>query len=30
MEVRDNMVKECERLRRIVEKVINLKNEVII
>ena len=29
LEVGDNMAKECERFRRIVKKVINLRDEVI-
>ena len=29
LEIRDNMVKERERLRRMVKKVINLRDEVI-
>ena len=28
LEIGDNMAKECERFRRLVEKVVNLKNEI--
>ena len=29
LEVRDNMVKECKRFRRLVEKVVDLRDKVI-
>ena len=29
LEVKDNMVKKCERLRRLTEKVVNLRDKVV-
>ena len=29
LEVRDNIVKKCERFRRLIEKVVNLKNKMV-